>query len=106
MTKRTLQIDIHRDVDREPPGYWAQVPELEGCFATGQTLDELLQALHEAITMCLADDENERILTRLIALRLEIEPDLRPADTDPITEPPARRKRQSHRDDWPPPTSR
>jgi predicted RNase H-like HicB family nuclease len=99
MQKRTLEIDIHR----EPPGYWAEVPELGGCFASGRTLDELLQALHEAISMCLGNEESERILTRLTAIRLEVEPDLRPADADQITQPTARRKRQSHREDWPPP---
>jgi predicted RNase H-like HicB family nuclease len=82
MDKRTLEIDVHRDVDGDPPGYWAQVRELEGCLASGRTLDELLQALHEAISMCLADQESERILTRLTALRLEVEPDLRTDNAD------------------------
>jgi predicted RNase H-like HicB family nuclease len=30
-------------------GYWADVPELPGCFTQGQTLDELYQNLTEAI---------------------------------------------------------
>ena len=45
MDRRILDVEVHR----EPPGYWAQIPELEGCFASGKTLDELILALHEAI---------------------------------------------------------
>ncbi len=31
---------IHR---AEEGGYWAEVPSLEGCFAQGKTIEELLQ---------------------------------------------------------------
>jgi predicted RNase H-like HicB family nuclease len=100
MNKRTLEVDVHR----EPPGYWAQVCELDGCFASGTTFDELLEALNEAIALYAGDDEPDRILTRVTTLRLEVEPDLRPADAEQVkvTGPPPRRKRQAHRDDWPP----
>jgi predicted RNase H-like HicB family nuclease len=30
-------------------GYWADVPEVPGCFTQGQTLDEVYQNLTEAI---------------------------------------------------------
>lgn len=34
----------------EPPaGYWAEVPELPGCFTPGDTLDEVYANLQEAI---------------------------------------------------------
>jgi len=35
----------------EDGAYWAEVVELPGCFASGETLDELRDALDEAITM-------------------------------------------------------
>lgn len=39
---------------REEEGiYWADVEELPGCFASGHTLDELREALEEAVLMCL-----------------------------------------------------
>jgi len=100
MDKQTLEVDVHR----EPPGYWAQVRGLEGCLASGKTLDELLAALHEAISLYFGHEQPERILTRVTACRLEVEPDLRGADADDVTGPSARRKRQAHRDDWPPST--
>ncbi|HYU18708.1 MAG TPA: type II toxin-antitoxin system HicB family antitoxin [Chloroflexota bacterium] len=33
----------------EEGGYWAEVPALEGCFAQGETLEELLAEAREAI---------------------------------------------------------
>jgi predicted RNase H-like HicB family nuclease len=43
-------------VHEEDGSYWAEVPELPGCFASGATLDELKHAIVEAITLCLEDD--------------------------------------------------
>ncbi|HVD39619.1 MAG TPA: type II toxin-antitoxin system HicB family antitoxin [Solirubrobacterales bacterium] len=33
--------------------YWADVPGLPGCFASGDTLDELIESLQEGIAHCL-----------------------------------------------------
>jgi antitoxin HicB len=33
----------------EESGYWAEVPALEGCFAQGETLEELLDEARAAI---------------------------------------------------------
>jgi predicted RNase H-like HicB family nuclease len=41
----------------EDGAYWAEVQELPGCFASGETLDALKDALEEAIAMYLEDDE-------------------------------------------------
>jgi predicted RNase H-like HicB family nuclease len=49
-----LHASIHVDDDGS---YWAEVKELPGCFASGRTLDELKEALFEAIEMCLPDAE-------------------------------------------------
>jgi len=40
--------------DAEEGGYWAEVPALPGCFTEGETRDELLANLKEAVTGCLA----------------------------------------------------
>jgi predicted RNase H-like HicB family nuclease len=45
-------------VHQEPDGtYWAEVLELPGCFASGFTMDELLEALREAIAMYLDESD-------------------------------------------------
>lgn len=43
---------IARIHEAEDGSFWAEVIDLPGCFATGTTLDELREALEEAITMC------------------------------------------------------
>jgi predicted RNase H-like HicB family nuclease len=39
--------------------YVGEVPELKGCYSEGETLDELLANMKEAIVLCL-DDEQEK----------------------------------------------
>lgn len=34
---------------------WAEVLDLPGCFASGDTLDELRDALEDAISLCVAE---------------------------------------------------
>jgi predicted RNase H-like HicB family nuclease len=40
-------------VHHEEGQLWAEVAELPGCFATGDTMDELGASLSEALAMCL-----------------------------------------------------
>jgi predicted RNase H-like HicB family nuclease len=42
-------------IHEEDGSYWAEVKELPGCFASGSSLDELKEALVEAIQLCLED---------------------------------------------------
>ena len=40
----------------EEGGYWAEVPDLPGCYTEADTLDELNANLKEAISLYLEDD--------------------------------------------------
>ena len=42
-------------VTEEPEGFWSEVAELPGCFASGRTLVELREALAEAVGLYLWD---------------------------------------------------
>lgn len=44
----------------EEGGYWAEVPELPGCFTEGDSLDEIRVNLREAISLYLEDDPLHR----------------------------------------------
>lgn len=44
----TYTIEVHHEDDGS---YWAEVRELPGCFASGETFEELGAALGEAITI-------------------------------------------------------
>lgn len=46
-------------VHHEDGSYWAEVKELPGCFAAGDTLDELWEGLTEAIGMYLSTPESQ-----------------------------------------------
>ncbi len=35
----------------EEGGYWAEVPALDGCFAQGETIEDLLEDAHRAISL-------------------------------------------------------
>lgn len=42
-------------VNEEPEGLWSEVVELPGCFASGRTLEELCDAVAEAVGLYLWD---------------------------------------------------
>jgi predicted RNase H-like HicB family nuclease len=45
-------VNAHHETEPDPH-YWAEVPELPGCFAVGDTLDELSESLREAVALYL-----------------------------------------------------
>lgn len=47
-----LTVNVHF----EDGSYWAEVPELPGCFASGDTLDELFSSAREGIRLYLAEE--------------------------------------------------
>ena len=42
--------------EAEEGGYWAEVPAIPGCATQGETFEELLQNLYEALDACLSVD--------------------------------------------------
>ncbi|HEX5241677.1 MAG TPA: type II toxin-antitoxin system HicB family antitoxin [Tepidisphaeraceae bacterium] len=45
--------------EAEEGGYWAEVPSIPGCATQGESLEELMRNLHEAIEGCLGADVPE-----------------------------------------------
>jgi predicted RNase H-like HicB family nuclease len=48
-----IKVIVH---DAEEGGFWAEVPALPGCATQGETMEELMRNLHEAIEGCLSID--------------------------------------------------
>ena len=48
-----LKVIIH---EAEEGGYWGEVPAIPGCATQGETFDELLSNLYEAVEGCLSVD--------------------------------------------------
>ena len=46
-----IKVVIHK---AEEGGYWAEVTAIPGCATEGETLEDLMSNLHEAIEGCLA----------------------------------------------------
>jgi predicted RNase H-like HicB family nuclease len=49
-----LRVVVH---EAEEGGYWAEVPAISGCATQGDTVEELLLNLCEAVEGCLSCDE-------------------------------------------------
>jgi predicted RNase H-like HicB family nuclease len=48
-----LKVVIH---EAEEGGYWAEVPAIPGCATQGETFDELLINVYDAVEGCLSVD--------------------------------------------------
>ena len=54
-----LKVIIH---EAEEGGYWAEVPAIPGCATQGDTFEELLVNLYEAVEACLSVDIDEEVV--------------------------------------------
>ena len=48
-----LKIIVH---EAQEGGYWAEVPAIPGCATQGETFEELLKNIYEAVEACLSVD--------------------------------------------------
>ena len=48
-----LRVVVH---EAEEGGFWAEVPAIPGCATQGETFEELLANLYEAVEGCLSVD--------------------------------------------------
>lgn len=48
-----LKVIVH---EAEEGGYWAEVPAIPGCATEGETFEELLKNIYEAVEGCLSVD--------------------------------------------------
>ncbi len=48
-----IKVIVH---EAEEGGFWGEVPAIPGCASQGETIEELLANLHEAIEGCLSID--------------------------------------------------
>jgi len=55
-----LKVIIH---ELEEGGYWAEVPSIPGCATQGETFDELLSNIYEAVEDCLSIDMKDIKIT-------------------------------------------
>ena len=51
-----IKVVVH---EAEEGGFWAEVPAIPGCSTQGDTLEELMKNVHEAVEGCLSVDVEE-----------------------------------------------
>jgi predicted RNase H-like HicB family nuclease len=54
-----IKIIVH---EADEGGFWAEVPAIPGCASEGETLEELLENVHEAVEGCLSIDVRDLTL--------------------------------------------
>jgi predicted RNase H-like HicB family nuclease len=61
-----IKVVVHQ---AEEGGFWAEVPAIPGCASQGETFEQLLKNIHEAVEGCLSVDiqqpaatSNDRVL--------------------------------------------
>ena len=55
-----LKVVVH---EAEEGGYWAEVPSIPGCATQGETFDELLENIYEAVEGCLSVDVQDVLVS-------------------------------------------
>lgn len=55
-----IKVVIH---EAEEGGYWAEVPAIPGCATQGDSFEELLQNLYEAVEGCLSVEIDAQKMT-------------------------------------------
>jgi predicted RNase H-like HicB family nuclease len=55
-----LKVVVH---EAEEGGYWAEVPSILGCVTQGDSFDELLSNIYEAVEGCLSVDIDDITIT-------------------------------------------
>ena len=56
-----LKVIVH---EAEEGGYWAEVPAIPGCATQGETFDELLRNIYDAVEVCLSVDAKDIQISR------------------------------------------
>jgi len=68
MKKQIMDFNVLIEQD-EDGIYVARVPEIEGCYTQGKTLQEVLERIKEAIEVCLEADKEEINLMRFVGIQ-------------------------------------
>ncbi len=49
--------------EAEEGGYWAEIPSIPGCVTQGETFEDLLTNIYEAVEACLSVDISKHEIT-------------------------------------------
>ena len=55
-----IKVVVH---EAEEGGYWAEVPSIPGCATQGESFEEFLGNLYEAVEGCLSVDDQDVVVS-------------------------------------------
>jgi len=65
-----MQKEFYVVIERDEDGvYIGEVPQLPGCYSQGESLDELMQNMHEVIQLCLEDQPDAVITSEFVGVQ-------------------------------------
>lgn len=74
--KKEMSYKVNVIIEKDEYGYYAYCPELEGCQSQGETLEEILANIKEAIELyleTLSEDEIKTLLSKeILTTSLEV----------------------------------
>jgi predicted RNase H-like HicB family nuclease len=63
-------------IEKDEDGYYAYCPELDGCHSQGDTLDEVMENIREAVDLYVEtlspDERNALLSTEILTATLEV----------------------------------
>jgi len=65
--RRGIKVIFHAIIEKDEYGYFAKIPELEGCVSQGESYEEALKNIKEALELYLASlskEEKEELLKK------------------------------------------
>jgi predicted RNase H-like HicB family nuclease len=68
MEKQVLDFNVLIEQDEEGV-YVATVPEIDGCYTQGKSLNEVLERIKEAIEVCLEADKENFVPMKFIGIQ-------------------------------------
>ncbi len=100
MEDRSLHVQVHR----EDGMFWTEIAEWPGCLASGETLDELMEAVEESIALYVTPEDQPvasiELWIRGIEVRVGSERPLKPAREQASAGPLTPRRINSPHRDW------
>ena len=73
MQKQIMDFDVIIEQDKDGI-YLARVPEVDGCYTQGKTLQEVIERIKEAIEVCLEADKEDVSPMRFVGIqRVQVE---------------------------------
>lgn len=66
---RSMSHQVSVVIERDEDGFFAYCPQLEGCHSQGETLDEIMRNIQEAVSLyleTLSEEETRELLSRTV----------------------------------------